>query len=312
MSTPLSASKQGFFGRLGNAAVAFVSAPASARPLAVFRIGLAAILLLQTLAVGSALGELYGEHGLIQWPLVNAMSPEGMPRIGWLVNLLGPYGVSADACVRAVFFAQVASLACLLIGFHTRLAALLAWSAHVLMTVTGNASIYGFDQFATIALFYCVWMPVGDDLSADRALGRIVGGPSSAARLSLRVLQLHMCIVYLASGVEKATGEQWWNGEAIWRALIYPSTAFCDFSWLADYVWLAKLICWGTLAVEVGYAFLIWPRRTRRLWLVAIIGLHAGIAFTMGLVFFAAIMILLNVSAFGVSAEPRRVPPLAA
>jgi hypothetical protein len=295
--------KQTFLGRLGAAAVQFVSAPASAGPLAVFRIGLAGILLLQTLAVGSALGELYGERGLIQWPIVNAINPPGMPRISWLVDLLAPYGVSADACVRGVYFAQVASLACLLIGYHTRLAAVLAWLAHLLLTVTGNASIYGFDQFATIALFYCVWMPVGDDLSADRALGRNPGGPSPAARLSLRVLQIHLCIVYLTSGIEKATGEQWWNGEAIWRALIFPTAAFFDFTWLADYARLAKLLCWGTLAVEIGYVLLIWLRRTRKLWLLATVGLHLGIALTIGLVFFSALMILLNVAAFGVSAE---------
>ena len=303
MSTCSLTTKSTFFSRLRLAAVSFVSAPASPRPLAALRIGLAAVLLLQALAIGGKLTEIYGPQGIIQWSVADLLSPEGMPRIGWIALALAPYGVSAEDCVRAVFMVQVGSLACLLIGWHTRLAALLAWLAHLTMTATGNASIYGVDQFAIIALFYCVVMPVGEVWSADRAAGRTTGEPSAGARLALRVLQLHMCIVYLSSGIEKGSGEQWWNGEAIWRALLWPTMAFFDFSWLAQVQWLAKLICWGTLLVEVGYAIFIWPRLTRRLWLLATIGLHAGIALTMGLVFFSAVMIVLNIAAFGVSGE---------
>ncbi len=303
MSTCSITTKTTLLGRLGNAAVNFVSAPASPRPLAALRIGLAAVLLLQALAIGGKLTEIYGPQGIIQWQVADLLSPEGMPRIGWIARALAPYGISAENCVRGVFLVQVGSLACLLIGWHTRLAALLAWLAHLTMTATGNASIYGVDQFAIIALFYCVVMPVGEVWSADRAAGRTTGEPSAGARLALRVLQIHMCIVYLSSGIEKGSGEQWWNGEAIWRALLWPTMAFFDFSWLAQVTWLAKLICWGTLLVEAGYAFFIWPRWTRRLWLLATVGLHAGIALTMGLVFFSAVMIVLNIAAFGVSAE---------
>jgi hypothetical protein len=46
--------------------------------------------------------------------------------------------------------------------------------------------------------------------------------------------------------------------------------------------------------VEVGYVFLIWPRRTRRVWFVATLGLHLGIGLFMGLVFFSSVMILLT------------------
>jgi hypothetical protein len=309
MSTCPMSSKPTLLGRLGATATAFVSAPASPLPLAVLRIGLAAVLLLQALSIAGKLSELYGEQGIIQWSIVHTLSAEGMPRIAWIAEALAPYGVSADDCVRGVFLVQVASLACLLIGWHTHLAALLAWLTHLAMTVSGNASIYGVDQFAIIGLFYCVCLPVGEVLSADRTAGRTSGEPSAAARLGLRLLQLHLCVVYLSSGIEKASGEQWWNGEAIWRALQWPDMAFFNFNWLAEVPWLALLICWGTLLVEIGYAFFIWPRWTRKLCLLATVGLHVGIAATMGLVFFSAVMIVFNVAAFGFSAEPRPAAP---
>ena len=55
---------------------------------------------------------------------------------------------------------------------------------------------------------------------------------------------------------------------------------------------------WGTLIIEIGYAFLIWPRRTRKSWCIATIGLHLSMALFMGLAFFASLMILLTACLF--------------
>ena len=89
------------------------------------------------------------------------------------------------------------------------------------MAVTGQASIYGVDEFAHIGLFYCIWMPVGQAWSLDR--WGVADAGTWEARLALRVLQLHLCIVYFASGIEKATGTDWRNGDVIWYALMRPA-----------------------------------------------------------------------------------------
>ena len=51
--------------------------------------------------------------------------------------------------------------------------------------------------------------------------------------------------------------------------------------------------------LEIGYVFFIWPKRTRLLWLTCMLGVHVGIAVTMGMYLFSFIMIVLNVAAFG-------------
>jgi hypothetical protein len=282
----------------------FVARPASPRPLAILRIGLAAVLLVQAYTLGGSLIELYGNLGFVQWSVEPLGTPSGVPRVDWLVDALAPHGVSDVAVVRGVFLVYVGSLACLLLGWRTRVAAVLAWLTHTALKTSGNASIYGVDEFAHIALFYCMFMPVGHALSLDRLAGRVSGEPSSAARLGLRVLQLHLCVVYVSSGIHKATGEQWWNGEAVWRSLMRPDFAHFDMSWLAEAPWVAMLACWGTLLVEVGYPLLVWPRWTRTAGTLAAIGLHVGIAVGLGLVSFAAVMIVLNIAAFLVRAEP--------
>ena len=55
------------------------------------------------------------------------------------------------------------------------------------------------------------------------------------------------------------------------------------------------LIC----LLEIGYPVFIWPRRTRLIWLVSIMGMHVAIGLTMGMYLFALIMIVLNAAAFG-------------
>jgi hypothetical protein len=267
--------------------------------------GVAVVLLGQGLALMGSVLDLYGNRGLVQWSVGEAMITPGVPRLSWLADALAPRGVSEAFCVQAVFVLYMAGLASLLVGWQTRWAAVVAWLTHLLLSVSGNASTYGVDEFANIALFYCVWMPVGHALSLDVQARRVSGEPTPMARLALRVLQLHLCMVYLASGIEKGSGTLWWDGEAIWRSVTEPEFQQFNLSWLAGVPWMAKLVCWGTLLVEAGYAFLVWPRWTRKLWVVNTIGMHLGIAVVMGLVSFAALMIVLNFVAFLVSPEPQ-------
>jgi hypothetical protein len=283
------------------AAADFLARPVSARPLAVFRIGLAAVLLAQAFALAPQLQELFGNDGLVQWSVVDRAIPAGVPRLRWLSSVVAPFGVSDAACVRAVFWTYIAGLGCLLVGWRTRLAAGAAWLTHMMLSMSGNASIYGVDQFAHIGLFYCLCMPVGAAASVDRRAGRETGEGFFSARLALRVLQFHLCIVYLASGIEKATGIQWWNGEAVWRAMMRPDLGQFDVAWLACAPWLARVACWGTLAVELGFSILIWPRWTRKVMGLATIGMHVGIGLGMGLVSFSAVMIVWNLAAFLIS-----------
>jgi hypothetical protein len=119
------------------------------------------------------------------------------------------------------------------------------------------------------------------------------------------VMQLHLCAIYLDAGLHKAMGRQWWNGEAIWQVVSQPDFSTFDLSWLARSPWIPRLAGWGTLVVEIGYLFLVWPRRTRKVWCFATIGLHLCMGLFMGLVFFSSLMILLTTCLFLI---PEEVP----
>ncbi|WP_437313077.1 hypothetical protein [Sorangium sp. So ce385] len=289
----------------------FALAPASAMPLAALRIGLASVLLVQAAMVGPALLELYGRSGILQGPLNDLLARTDLVRIGSLIDRLAPLGVGEASIVTGTGALYTLALVALLLGWRARAAAALAWLTHRMLMMTADSTNYGADNYANIFLFYLVWMPSSAALSLDRRLARVPIGPPATTRLSLRVVQLHLCISYLASGLWKASGEQWWNGEAIWRSVMLPAYRQVDFSWLADHPWIAVIAGWLVVLVEAGYAFMIWPRRSRRIWVAATLALHLGIAVFMGLVVFGALMAVLTFAAFGVRADraaPERCP----
>ncbi|WP_437589321.1 HTTM domain-containing protein [Sorangium sp. So ce1000] len=292
--------------RLWGSMARFAFAPASARPLAALRIGLASVLLMQAALIAPIVYELYGRLGIVQGQLLDGDGASGFPRIGLLVNALSRFGVGESSVIAGVGVLYLLSLAGLLLGWRTRASAACAWLVHLTLMMTAERTNYGADQFANIFLFYLIFMPAGAVLSLERAFGRAPPEPSATARLALRVVQLHLCLVYLSSGVEKARGAAWWDGDAIWRSLMLPEYRRFDFSWLAHHAWIAVAAGWTVLLVEIGYPIFIWPRRTRRLWVAATVGLHVGIAVFMRLDIFGAIMSVFTIAAFGVKADPRQ------
>jgi hypothetical protein len=291
--------------RLLSAASDFVSAPASPRPLGVLRIGVCVVLILQALTIAGSVNDLFGRGGLMQWVLGESMIVPGMPRIRWVVGVLEPMGVSEVRCVQGVFLVYVAALSALLVGWHSRIAAVTAWLTHMVLFMANRGAVYGVDDFAHIVLFYCMWFPVGCWCSLDVAAGRTSAEPSSAARLALRVLQLHLAIMYTASGIEKATTPpyQWLDGDVIWRTILLPEYRQFELGWISEYPTIVMLLAWGALSLELGYGLMVWPKLTRKPWAIGIICMHLGIAVFMGLVSFAFFMIVLTTSAFLVPSD---------
>jgi len=278
--------------------------PVSARPLAGLRVGLSLLLLIHLVWISSDILSLHGSRGIIPWELTDLLRDPSVPGLPTLATALLPLGISEQTAITLLLSAYGGSLLSLALGFHTRLSALLAWGLHLSLMTSGFASYYGADQISKTFLFYLVLFPSGRAWT-------FVPRPASSLREEtipvgcLRVLQVHLCVIYLAAGLDKAVGAQWWNGEAVWQAVSQPIFSTFDLSWLARYSWVAMLAGWGTLVVEIGYAFLIWPRRTRTVWCAATIGLHLGLALFMGLVFFSSVMILLTSCLFLI---PEKVP----
>jgi hypothetical protein len=290
---------------LGEAGGRFAFAPVPPHPLGLFRIAVSVVALVQLRLLWPYLHQLYGNFGFVQWVILETSPETWLPSIGKICLILQPYGVSSAACVKGVFGVYALSLVGLALGWKTRLFAIVAWLSHALTINSGYLSLYGVDTMIHICLFYFVWMPVGAAFSIDNGLRRQPAASTVGAGIALRTLQFHLCIIYLNAGTAKMRGAQWWNGEAIWRAFMNPEFGVFDFSWLARVPAAAVLLGWSTLLIEVGYPFFIWPLRVRPWWVAATVGLHLGIAVTMGLWMFSVMMIVMTMSAFGL---PMMIP----
>ena len=222
----------------------------------------------------------------------------------WVVFVVRSCAIYVDSyfMLESSFWIYIAVATGLLLGWYTRVWAFLTWFCHYIIMSTIPSFVYGVDIFLHIALFYLMIMPCNKALSLDLWFGRLNALPTWGVTLSLRVLQVHLCLVYLSSGYEKVLAPDWWDGNVLWRSLVQPDFRQMDFNWLARYPWLPMLLSWFTMLIETGYCIGMWIPKLRVFWLLGIISLHIGIALFLGLWLFGTIMILLSVAAFGFDA----------
>ena len=281
----------------------FFLQPLPAAALGLFRIAVSAFALVQLLILLPDWMWLYGPQGLLPWEVSEALATNQMPSLPDVFKLLSPLKVSPTMVVYLVTALYFLSLAGLAAGYRTRMMGIFAWLTHLILNTTGHFTAYGVETFTHISLFYCMVLPVGAAWSIDN-LKRPSKLPPHLVTLSIRVVQLHLCIMYLASGLEKAMGDQWWSGEAVWIALQQDQFHQVDTGWMAAMPFIAKCLCWCTLLVETFYPVGMLWRKTRKYWLPAIVSMHLFIALFLGLHLFGALMILLNIAAFSHQAFP--------
>jgi hypothetical protein len=204
---------------------------------------------------------------------------------------------------------------CFAVGFLTRLTAPAAWFLQLMYLHRLTGALFGLDQIVTYCAMYLMLAPCGSCFSLDawlrsRFRDRIEGStflcwmfplavPSIAANIATRLLQLHLCVIYLFGGLSKARGQTWWDGTAMWYAIVWYAIGnyeyqSLDTTWLVRYPRIFTAMTHLTLFWEVFYCALVWPRLTRPLAIGLAVVVHAGIAVFLGMITFGTMMIAAN------------------
>ena len=278
---------------------ALLSDSAAPQPLAFLRIGLALVTLWQALVLWRHRGLLVDEFGLVPWIISEPMTDPWLPKLSYFAALLQPAGIGAEAAVTILLGVHAAAALLLLVGYRTRAAAVATWLTFLPFKNTGVLFTYGFGALLLIGLFYCMLMPVARAWSLDARAGR-AGGDEEWTSLSVAVLRIHLCIVYAAAGISKAAGEQWWSGDAVWRALSLPQFQQFDPAPLLGFTPLLQAAAVGSVLLQLSYPVLVWTR-LRALVVLLTELLHLGIALFLGLWLFSLVMVVFNAGAFGES-----------
>jgi hypothetical protein len=282
----------------------FLFGPQSTAWLSFLRIGLGLQLFCYVLSLRSDWIELLaeGNRGLIRRDLMEALlSAESpfIPRVGWIVEAGGWLHLSETSVLWMLWSTLLLAALFLVLGLFCRTASIIAWALFLCTAKTVEPFGYGVDNFTVIGLFYLVIAPVPDGWSMDaRWRGLSLKSPSLQG-LHRRVLQLHICLIYFFSGSAKCAGPGWWDGTSLWRSLTRPPFDIIPAEILIRSGFLLPIAGILVCVLEATYPVFIWPRKTRLIWFIGVLGLHVGIGITMGMYLFGWVMIVLNMAAFG-------------
>lgn len=208
----------------------------------------------------------------------------------WINHYLSLYGM-VDFFYGNIKIIYVTMLILMMVGFLTRFVTSIALILQLLIFKSFNELNYGYDQFLTMSLFYCVWFPVGRYFSIDSRIFNFT--PRGYAFNYIRIIQIHLCIVYFFAGIAKALDPEWWNGMSLWRSI---SSVYNDYFKIPPYILLVVGI--GTVLLETLYSIFIWIDKTRYLILSLCVLMHLGIAYILGLYSFSALLIVWNIAGF--------------
>jgi uncharacterized membrane protein YphA (DoxX/SURF4 family) len=206
---------------------------------------------------------------------------------------------------------------CLMVGFFSRTMAVLAFvSTLSYATRVTPGAFWGLDKINCMLAMYVMLGPCGARYSLDR-LWQLQKGATSevasciSANIAIRLIQIHLCIIYLFSGLAKLQGETWWDGSAVWFSIANQEYQSLDLTWLANYPAVMDLLTHVTVFWELFYCCLIWPRLTRPWMLLGAVGVHGFIALGLGMKTFGLAMLIANIAFISPGTVRRWVDPLA-
>lgn len=260
----------------------------------IIRFSIGCLLLINYVGITPDIIDFYSNNG---W--ISLASISGNVNFSWVFSIhywlsepwhyFGFHGVFLLACL---FFT---------VGYKTKWIKWLVLIGHLSYINRNPAIIYGVDNIlASLVLLLCL-APIGSNFSVDALkikYRKKLNNLNAALSFTIspwgfactRMIQLQMATLFFFSAVDKLKGDTWWSGDALWIALNNFEFTNVPIMWLAEHYWIANLMNYSTLVIEIAFTFLIWGKPTRPYFLSAALLLHAGIAVLMGLYLFAAVM----------------------
>jgi uncharacterized membrane protein YphA (DoxX/SURF4 family) len=270
--------------------------PADPALLGIIRILVGSMLLYTHGVWGLALDDFFGPDGWISPELVDlVLKDQYTYSLWWLVPPRWMWPAYVAAMVVLFLFT---------IGFWTRITSVLALAVVISFAHRVPEALFGLDKISQVLTFYMAVGPSGAALSVDRWLARRKpsSGPSpprarASANFTLRLIQIHMCIIYLFAGMSKLQGPAWWNGQAMWLAFANLEYQSLDMTWMAWHPWAVDFLTHFTALWELSFCVLIWIPLLRPLELATSLVMHLGIGACLGLWTFS-LMMLIGCAAF--------------
>jgi hypothetical protein len=246
--------------------------PISARPLGVYRIVFGVFVLAHLAFLSVDLDYWCSDAGLLRGD--EARLAAGSMRFSPLQYVQDPI------TVRAVVGATAAVAVAFVLGWRTRIMGVLLYLLLLSVYHRNISSNCGPDQLMMITAFYLMLSPCGAAISLDARRAARRRGTAAEPLIvpwAQRLMQLQLCLIYLATAAFKCHGTTWLGGTAIHYVLFNHEVGQFNLEWLAGYPMTLASLTLAALVVEFALAFLLWFRPSRRWIALAGLALHAGI-----------------------------------
>jgi hypothetical protein len=221
--------------------------------------------------------------------------------------------------VQFFFIAAIVSSIFMIVGFCTPIAALFTWLAILSIRSRNLTMTDGTEFVLQFALMYLSFTDSGQVLSVDRQLKlrdkiwKKVLPVLSRAFWPLRMIQLHVLIIYFVAGASKSLGTQFWDGSFLSIALMNKNYARWDLGFLhasSFCILLSKIISWLIPIGEFLLPFLLLNRRTVKFAVFAGVLFHLAILIFLKLSYFPVVMVACYLTFLPASWFPKKEIPL--
>jgi hypothetical protein len=203
---------------------------------------------------------------------------------------------ATDSRITLAFFLMVMLAAALTtVGLWTRISSIVLAVGMVTLHHRNPIILHGGDLVLRIGVMVLALSPCGKACSLDRLFAlRKRKAPAVPDPVSLwpqRLMQYQVALIYFTTVWHKSRGHYWLDGTASYYPLHLNEF---DRFWLPSFLEQNRLVIaattYGTLAVEFALATLVFYRPLRNWVILAGIGMHAFIEWSMNIPLFAFLM----------------------
>jgi len=314
-----------FVDRFGRGWNRFWYTPSDPYALGLLRLTTGLVLLYLHATFTCDLVRFFGPHGLLSGDVVVDLGTQGAISARYLSHLF--YLQTPAELYTAHALAGVVLLL-FTVGFRSRITTVLALLVTLTYIHRGPMLTSQIEPIVAMLLLYLCVGPSGASFSVDRwllrrkarrdpaAAEKLAESPrSTSATISIRLIQVHLTVVYLMMGLAKIAGpptisglgvdgewfNPWGSGEAVWWLMARPESRMVDLTWMAMVPVLLYVIhAWSHAIVllEIGFALFIWNRLARPLML-GLAGIHWTLfALISGVPVLSAVMLAANLAFF--------------
>jgi uncharacterized membrane protein YphA (DoxX/SURF4 family) len=268
---------------------AFFHAPEPAHTIALFRILLGALLVVNACLFRRDARFWVGPSGVLgrdHYSEIYRRSPLTVFR----------YLPAADVWVDVVLGIHIVAASCLSLGILTRWSAGVAWLTLASLHHRNPLVTYGADEVMRIMTFLLVFSRAGEVLSVDhwwaQRSGHRAAGDAAGTAWCTRLMQLQVSTVYFQAFLSKFSGATWLKGTAVFYAVEVPKYRRARLPRLARSLAGSRVMTWGTMAVECALGPFVWIRELRPAVIASAVVMHLGMEVFMNLHLFGPTMMV--------------------